>query len=131
MQKIIVFRLENDNGIGPFRGGHRNEANRLKEHFGIALCLSNYMKPRMFKKHAKNGWICGWSSEKTFCDWMNGQEDYFKELGYSKVIYEAKNYRLCGNQELFYYDSTIKDYISCSADGYQVFFNPHTSLKIN
>jgi hypothetical protein len=55
MKKIKVIRLENKAGLGPFRGGHREEADRLKGHFGIRMCLvdNEIMKSRGFKKIAK------------------------------------------------------------------------------
>lgn len=131
MKKAIVFRLENSQGLGPFRGGHRNEAELLKGHLGIRNCLVDFgiMKPRMFKKFSNNGWLCAWSSEADFNEWLNDKHDYFESLGYFKVVYEVSQYKQCGNQRLFHYDEEVEDYISSPIDGYQVFFNPKNATK--
>lgn len=132
MNKITVFRLENKQGIGPFRGGHRDEAERLKAHFGIRNCLVDYeiMKPRQFKKFAKNGWVCAWSHEEDFDNWMHDQSEYFEALGYFKVRYEVGQYKLCGNQQLFHFDESLDDYVYQEAAGHQVFFNPKQAIKL-
>lgn len=132
MKKIKVFRLENKNGIGPFSGGHRDEAELLKGHFGIRICLveNGIVNNRIFKKFSKQGWLCAWSSESVFASWMNGKEDFFNKLGYFKVEYEVSRYKLCGNQRLYRFDEVDEDYISEEVDGYQVFFNPKKATKI-
>lgn len=132
MKKITVFRLENKNGLGPFRGGHRDEANNLKGHFGIRMCLvdNEIIKSRIFKKFAKQGWLCGWSSESVFEKWMNDQYEYFNKLGYFKVKYEVSKYKLCGEQQLSHIDEISDEYVYEEVDGYQVFFDPKTAIKI-
>lgn len=132
MKKIKVFRLENINKLGPFRGGHRNEANLLKGHFGIRNCLIDYeiMKPRMFKKFAKNGWLCAWSVEEDFDNWLNDHAAYFESLGYFKVAYEVSQYKLCGDQKLFHIDEKLDEYVYCDVVGHQVFFNPKNASKL-
>lgn len=132
MKKIKVIRLENKAGLGPFRGGHREEADRLKGHFGIRMCLvdNEIMKSRGFKKIAKKGWLCGWSLESVFEKWINGQEGYFNKLGYFKVEYEVSKYKLCGEQKLFHIDETSDEYVYEEVNGYQVFFDPKKAIKI-
>lgn len=131
MKKINVFRLENKNGLGPFRGGHRDAAEILKGHFGVKMCLvdNEILNERIFKKFAKQGWLCAWSSENTFEKWMNGQEDFFENLGYFKVQYEVSVYKLCGEQKLFHIDPVTDNYVYEDAEGFQVFFNPNTAIK--
>lgn len=133
MKKIIVYRLENAKRIGPFRGGHRMEAEYLREHHGIRQCLVDRgnMKPRSFKKLSMAGWSCAWSSEADFDKWMNNKVEYFESLGYFKVAYEISKYKLCGEQEFCTFDEELDDYIFDLIDGYQVFFNPKFAVKIN
>lgn len=132
MKKIIVYRLENSKGIGPFRGGHRAEAEMLKGHLGIGQCLVDCgrMKYRAFKKLSTSGWHCAWTSEADFDMWMNNKTEFFESIGYFKVRYELSQYKLCGEQELFQYDEDYEDYVSFNIDGYQVFFNPRRAVKI-
>lgn len=132
MKKIKVIRLENKAGLGPFRGGHRDEADYLKGHKGIRICLveCGVIKKRIFKKKSKKGWLCGWSSEITFNSWMNGKEEFFSQLGYFKVEYEVSSYHACGNQTLCHFDEVEEDYFSEEAEGYQVFFDPKKAIKI-
>lgn len=133
MKKIIVYRLENIRGFGPFRGGHRMEAELLKAHLGIRQCLvdRSKVKPRAFKKLSKAGWNCAWSSESDFDLWMNDQTEFFENLGYFKVRYEIEQYKLCGDQELCQYDETLEDFLYFDIDGYQVFYNPKRALKVS
>lgn len=132
MKEIVVYRLENTLGIGPFRGGHRMDAENLKIHMGIKECLVYHgiMKPRIFKKLSVSGWSCAWSSESTFDEWMNGLSEHFKALGYVKVKYMVSKYKLCPNQYLEHYDNEIEDYVKINVDGFQVFFNPRFANKI-
>lgn len=132
MKKIIVYRLENSQGIGPFRGGHRDEAELLKGHMGIRQCLveRGRMKPRAFKKLSTSGWNCAWSSEADFDVWMNNKTEFFEELGYFKVVYEVDQYKLCDEQQLCQYDEVLEDYVSFDIDGFQVFFNPKRAVKV-
>lgn len=132
MKSIVVFRLENSSGIGPFRGGHRQEAESLKIHMGIKHCLVDGagMKPRIFKKLASSGWSCAWSSESIFDEWMNGFEKHFESLGYVKVKYLVSKYKVCPNQFFEHYDDNIEDYVQTNVDGFQVFFNPRFANKI-
>lgn len=129
MKSINVFRLENSNRIGPFRGGHRDEANLLKEHLGIKQSLVELgnMKPRLFKKLSKSGWLCAWSSEVDFDNWMNGQSEFFEALGYFKVCYAVNSYKLCFNQNITEYNKNSENIEYSHA---QVFFNPNKATII-
>lgn len=133
MKKIIVHRLENSKGLGPFRGGHRMEAEQLKEHLGIRQCLVDHkgMKSRIFKKLSNAGWRCAWTSEKDFNIWMNDKKEFFEQLGYFKVTYEISQYKLSAKQELYSYNEELEDYVLFNIDGFQVFFNPENAVKIN
>ncbi len=87
------------------------------------------MKHRYFKKLSRSGWLCAWTSEKDFDNWMNQKTSFFLDLGYFKVSYEVSQYYLCYDQKFFDYDNNIDDSL-LHVDGCQVFFNPKKSLKL-
>lgn len=121
MKSIKVYRLENSAGLGPYRGGHRMEAEQLKQ-----ICNpihgDDRLSERRKKSLYKSGWKYGWDSESIFDNWMNGKEGFFASLGYNKVCYIVNKYRKYDKQYLGYYDNELEDYVDDLFPGCQVFF---------
>lgn len=130
MKPIIVYRLENEEGNGPFRGGNREDADLLLAHLGIGQCSS--LKARVFKKlTCSRRWVCAWEKEEDFDNWIGEHKETFLGLGYSKVTYKAKQYRLLKDQVFWKYVEELEDFEKEDAEGCQVFFNKKHATKIN
>jgi hypothetical protein len=128
MKLITVYRLENSNGVGPFQGGHRDHAEKLKGHDN-PFQFDNRLSDRRKKSLYKGGWVYGWDNEESFDIWMNGQEEYFRELGYNKVKYQSVKYRVYGGQEFWSYCEEKEDWIKFNTDGNQVIFKKFIRIK--
>ena len=129
MKPIVIYRLENEKGVGPFQGGNRKEADLLLGHIGIGQCSS--LSARVFKKLTRLGWVCAWEREEDFDVWVGGHCDLFSLLGYNKVKYRARQYRLCRDQVFWKYVEELEDWDQHNIEGCQVFFNKKYATKLN
>lgn len=125
MRKILVYRLENEFGLGPF-GNHRDVAEKLKGHSNPLFTDHNLSKRRVKDFYSK-GWKFAWSSKETFDFWIGDNLETFEKLGYQPVVYSVSQYRLYDKQQMWVYDEEFEDYLKQDVDGYQVVFNPKFS----
>lgn len=129
MKSLIVYRLENEKGVGPFRGGHRDEAESLLGHTNPLYWDDKLSRRRKNTMH-NEGWVYAWSCSDTFNLWMNGKEDFMADYGYRKVAYKTNQYRSYKDQELWKYIGEDEDWVQVPVSGMQVIFNPKRSIKV-
>lgn len=129
MDTLVVYRLENKDGLGPF-SYHRDVAEILKGHSN-PLFADPKLSKRRVKDFYSKGWRFAWSSKETFDFWVGDNLEIFEELGYQLKVYYVSQYRLYDKQQMWVYDEEFEDYLKHDVDGFQVIFNPKYAKEID
>lgn len=82
---MIVYRVENENGRGPYSTSHDFRHDLIDAH--------NYSRrhptPNFPSLDAETIWLCGFASQESLNEWFNGWLEKLTSVGFRVVRYDV------------------------------------------
>ena len=107
MKKLKVWRIENQDGFGPYRGANSEEARKLLAYVEgprvYAIAGVKSFNERRFKRMCKNGWKFAWLAKEDAVNHCKGNLDKLNNLGFILHWMVVERYRIFPDGQVMYF----------------------------